>query len=89
MGGTASRPATGSFKGKEIVNTLNQLRTHPNTQKEVWLVLANMFGKQEIEEVIKSTGTVRYHWIQMLYLLHSLHASVTSIGARLRVLVAS
>jgi hypothetical protein len=82
------RPLTGgTFKGKEIVDTLNQLRAHPRTQKEVWLVLGNMFGKNEIEKVITSTGKVQYHWIQMLYLLHSLHASVVSVGGRLRVLV--
>lgn len=81
------RPTTGALKGREIVNALSELRSHPATEKEVWLVLGNMFGKREITEVITSSGKVEYHWIQMLYLLHSLHASVTAVGARLRVLV--
>ena len=85
---TRIRPSTsGSPKGKEIVDTLEKMRAHPSTQKEVWLVLGNMFGKKDIERVIMTSGEVNYRWIQMLYLLHSLHASVVSIGGRLRILV--
>jgi hypothetical protein len=76
-----------SWNGQKIMEYIESMRLKTDTKKEVWLVLGNMFGKNEISKVITSDKNVPYHWIQMLYLIHSCHASVAALGASLRILV--
>jgi hypothetical protein len=76
-----------SWDGRRIMQHIDSMRAKTDTQKEVWLVLGNMFGMTAIEKVITADGAVPYHWIQILYLIHSCHASVAAVGARLRILV--
>lgn len=75
------------WDGNSIYKKLDEMRRKTDTNKEVWLVLGNMFGKKEITKVITSDSNPPYHWIQMLYLIHSCQAAVASVGARLRILI--
>jgi superfamily II DNA or RNA helicase len=76
-----------AWDGRKIIECIESMRFRTDTHKEVWLVLGNMFGKSDIKKVITSDENLRYHWIQMLYLIHACHASVAAVGARLRILV--
>ncbi len=73
--------------GKSIVSLFDEMRKNVRCRKEVWLVLGNMFGMSEIRTVVLSDDSIPFHWAQMLYLIHSLNASVTAVGAQLRILV--
>jgi superfamily II DNA or RNA helicase len=75
----------GLDSGQAILEKIQQLLHSTDTQKEVWLVLGNAFSKEEIKKVVLSDTDIPYHWTQLLYLIHSCLASVTTFGARLRI----
>jgi superfamily II DNA or RNA helicase len=73
-------------RGKDIMQHIQNLLHSTSVQKEVWLVLGNAFTGNQLREVVLSDGDIRYYWTQLLYLIHSCHASVTAMGAQLRIL---
>ncbi len=79
------RKKPGCANGSAILERIQKLLHSTSVQKEVWLVLGNSFSERDIRGVVLREGEIPYHWSHLLYLIHSCHASVTAIGARLRI----
>jgi hypothetical protein len=80
------RTQGGYQTGDQIVALIRELLHSTSVQKEVWLVLGNAFTAEELQAVMKLEDISEWHWIQLLYLIHSCHASAQALGARLKIL---
>jgi hypothetical protein len=72
--------------GKSIISLIQDLLHSTSVQKEVWLVLGNAFSEEELKRIVLTDGEIPYHWTQLLYLIHSCHASVSAMDARFRII---
>jgi superfamily II DNA or RNA helicase len=71
--------------GARLLETIQTLLRSASVQKEVWLVLGRAFTKDDLRRIVLAEEKIPYHWVQLLYLIHSCQASVEALGASLRI----
>jgi len=75
-------------KPNRFVEMFKRLLKDPSTEKEVWIVMGGGLNVTELKNLLKNPDTthVQDYLIQAQFLLYSTWASVSSAGAKLKVL---
>ena len=88
IGKVSNRIITHNATSKQFWDKYVQLISDPSTQREVWLVVGNMFDfnsfKSELNK--RDITKVKSEIIQLIYLLRSTWNSVSQVGAQLKIL---
>ena len=71
--------------GSKLFSYIDELLTDSLTEKEVWVVLRQGFSIAGMNQELNKSRP-KYNVAQLAYLLHSCNHSVSSVGAKLRVL---
>lgn len=80
-------PIAEQTKGPELFAEIQTLIRGTSTEKEVWIVLGGGFSISQLKNQLRRTNPP-YNVVQLVYLLQSCNANVSSIGAKLRVFAA-
>ena len=72
---------------KDAFGKILALLREANVEREVWIAAGPGFSVSQFEAELKENPP-KYHIIQLAYLLQSCNATVSSVGARLRILCA-
>ena len=70
---------------EEMWRRIRLLVRHPSTSREVWIVMSQGLSLQSFDDARVKRPLPPAHAIQLFYLLQSTWASVSSVGARLKV----
>lgn len=88
IGTITNRIVTKNANPKQFWDKYVELISDPNTKREVWLIVGNMFDhtafKKELDK--KNISNVKSEVIQLIYLLRSTWNSVSQVGAQLKIL---
>jgi superfamily II DNA or RNA helicase len=84
-GKVKSRVILGKGTGTELWALCQKRMRSPMVQREVWLVLGNMFSKQAFEKELRSASPA-HAAIQSAYLLEGLISTAMAIGVSVRVM---
>ena len=82
--GKVIRIRQGMATGKECWDGIQELLRAPDTEREVWIVLGKTFSIRWLRAQVEKNDPAP-EAVQLFYLLQSTWASVSSIGAKLRV----
>lgn len=80
-------PVAEQKEGPRLFEEIQTLVRGTSTEKEVWIVLGGGFSISELKRQLRRSDPP-YNVVQLVYLLQSCNASVSSIGAKLRVFAA-
>jgi superfamily II DNA or RNA helicase len=87
IGVVNSRMIKGGLNAKQFWSKYISLMSNPNTSREVWLFVGDMFDyasfKREINK--KDIQSVKSEVVQLVYLLRATWDSVASVGAQLKI----
>ena len=87
IGTVSNRIITNNANSKQFWDKYIDLISDPNTKREVWLIVGNMFDHNAFKSELKKTDVskIKSEVIQLIYLLRSTWNSVSQVGAQLKI----
>ncbi len=87
IGRVSDRVVTNNATSRQFWDKYVQLISDPSTQREVWLVVGNMFDFKSFKSELnkRDVSKVKSEVIQLIYLLRSTWNSVSQVGAQLKI----